>query len=441
MRNASWAHWGTAGLWCAVILAGALFSGCGGAQPVDEPQAFSVDQCARKAFNYFRQEADPVTGLVKDRATNVGPIREYDVASIAATGFGLVAICIGAERGWLTRDAAYGRALNTLRFLSGDPTYPRQMPQEHGFFYHFVNWRTGQRVWDCEVSSVDTAWLLGGVLFAGEYFQGTQVEELAGRIYRRVDFAWMLNGGNTLCHGWKPEGGFLPWRWGAYSEHMLLYLLAIGSPTHAIPSSCWSAWSREQGEYAHRRTFVDLPLFCHQFSHCFVDFRNRRDSLGFNYWQTSVNATIINSRFCRDQAGTHQSYRGGVWGLSVCDGPTGYHAYRAPPNAADHDGTVAPWAVCASIVFDDAIARTGYDPALCRDTLGTIYRKHAAQIWGRYGFSDAFNVDLNWYDTDVIGIDLGAGLLMVENQRDEFVWRRFRELGCVKRAMRACGFG
>ena len=430
----------------AAATAGLLLVGCSGHSESSDAteSAFSVSTLERRAFNYFRDQADPKTGLVADRAINVGPLQPCGYSSVAATGFGLVAFCAGVERGWISHDAAYAQVRKTLRFLwslKGDDC-------PHGFYYHWVNPATGKRSDpNSEVSSIDTAWLLAGALFAGQYFKGTEVETLARRIYERTDFPWLLGRGTgdcanplILCHGWTPETGFIPSCWNAYSEHMVLYLLAIGSPTHPIPPGSWKAWRRTQANYKKWRTFVDLPLFAHQFSHCFVDFRNKHDLLGYDYWQSSVNATIINAQFCRDQTTAYATYRNGIWGLSACDGPSGYRAYRAPPITAIQDGTVAPWAVCGSLVFDKDIAQTGYATDLCRTTLGKIYTKYGSQIWGRYGFSDGLNVDQNWYDTQIVGIDAGCGLMMIENaDHHGFVWKYFMALDCIQRAF-ACGF-
>ncbi len=428
--------------------AAGLVAGCGGhgETAADTASGFTIPTLERRAFDYFADQADPDTGLVSDRAPNIGPKQRGTYASTAATGFGLVAFCAGVERGWISSDDAYKRVRKTLQFLSslsgGD------CPQ--GFYYHWLNPATGKRSDPAsEVSSIDTAWLLAGALFAGQYFKGSHpdVAAVAEKLYERANFRWFLGKGTgdcanrlLLCQAWTPEKGFTPSCYGAYCEHMVLYLLAIGSPTHPIPPASWGAWRRNQANYKKWRTFVDLPLFAHQFSHCFVDFRNKRDLLGCDYWQSSVNATIINCQYCRDHAVTCKSYRDGIWGLSACDGPSGYKAYRAPPLTAIEDCTVAPWAVCGSLVFDPSIAQTGYATDLCRTTLGKIYDKYGSRIWGRYGFSDGFNVDQNWYDTQIVGIDAGCGLMMIENaDHHGFVWKYFMALDCIQRAL-ACGF-
>lgn len=390
-----------------------------------------LDRIQQRAVAYFWQEADPQTGLIKDRASNFGP-DDYTVSSTAAVGFGLAALAIGESREWLSYEQAYGRTLTSLRFLHD------QMPHEHGFYYHFVDLYTGQRVWNSEVSSIDTAWLLAGVLFAGEYFQGTEVEVLADELYRRVDFQWMLTDGGQrpaerlLNHGWTPQDGFLPYRWDTYSELMLLYLLAIGSPTHPIPDESWEAWARPQATYASYTTFAQGPLFTHQFSQAWVDFRGRRDRLGYDYFQSSVNATLANRQFALDNRDRFSTYDKHVWGLTASDGPDGqYHAYGASPGIAVHDGTVAPSAVAGSIVFTSELSIAA---------LRTMYERYGDRLWGQYGFSNAFNLDQSWWDQDVIGIDLGITLLMIENYRSGLVWHTFMPHPAIQRAMNAVGF-
>ncbi|MBM3214977.1 hypothetical protein FJZ36_08695 [Candidatus Poribacteria bacterium] len=380
-----------------------------------------------KLFAYFAAEADLRTGLVKDRAGNFAP-DEYTVASIAATGFGLAVLAVGAERGWIAADEARSRAERTLRYIRDD------LPHEHGWFYHFVDMRDGSRVWNCEVSSIDTALLIAGALVAGQYFAGTKVQRLADDVYGRVDFEWMLTDGGskpkslTLSHGWTPEKGFIQHRWDSYSEATILYLLGMGSPTHPIPTKSWNAWKRPTGSYAGHRTFRSGPLFTHQFSHAFVDFRSKRDAKGHDYWSSSVAATLANRQFCADHSALYGAH---LWGLSACDGPDGYRAYSAPPGRVEHDGTVAPLAVAASIVFA---------PELVTKTLAHVRATYGSRVWGRYGFSDAFSPSREWWDQDTIGIDVGAALLMLANHRDELVWRLFMGVPAVQRGMRLAGF-
>lgn len=379
-----------------------------------------------RAFEFFWFEAHPTTGLVKDRAGNLRG-DDYTVASLAATGFGLAALPIGVEHGWVARAPAEQRAAITLKFVH------EKLHHERGWLYHFVDWKTGERAWKCEISSIDTALFLAGALLAGEYFGG-EVKSLADSIYRRVDFQWMLtDGGNKpdeklLGHGWKPETGFLKSRWDNYSEHLLLNLLAMASPTHPISASCWEAWERNTGEYQGFKTFKCGPLFTHQYSQAFVDFRGQRDRSGFDYFESAVQATQANRQFCMDQAANFKTYSSNVWGLSACDRPGGgYEAYGAPPGRVVHDGTVAPWTTAAAVAFT---------PDLALESLNFMHDRFGARLWGRYGFSNGFNVDKNWFANDVIGIDLGAAILLIENHRTGKPWRWFMGLPEIQAAMK-----
>jgi hypothetical protein len=260
----------------------------------------------RAAFDFFWLEAYPETGLIKDRAGNHAPDK-YFIASIASTGFGLAAIPVAVEHGWITRRAGEERVKLTLQ------TFLQKAPSEHGWFYHFLDLKTAQRAWNCELSSIDTALFLSGALLAGEYFGG-ETQTLADQLYRRIDFPWMLTDGGakpnskTLSMGWRPESGFIKARWDTYSEHIILQILALGSPTHPIPADTWPAWKRNAGSYKGHQTFACGPLFTHQYSQTFLDLRNRRDSLGFDYFESSVQATLANRQFCIDHAAQFKSY-------------------------------------------------------------------------------------------------------------------------------------
>src|SRR4026209_2377429 len=260
-----------------------------------------IEDLERRSFQYFWEQADPLTGLVPDRARmDKAPLPEShrNVASIAATGFGLTAICIAAEREWITPQKARERTRNTLRFFFD------QAFQEHGWFYHWLDAKTGERRWNSEVSSIDTALLLGGVLTARQYFHDdAEIVRLANKIYRRIDFRWMLNGDPfLLSHGWKPETGFLKSRWDTYSEDGILYLLAIGSLTHPISPESWYSFWRDRYRYEGHSYFttIGVPLFLHQYSHAWVDFRDRREIRGdrIDYFENSISATLAHRAFC-----------------------------------------------------------------------------------------------------------------------------------------------
>lgn len=408
-------------------------------EPVVDPMHFLrlsddefLEKAARAGFDFFWQETDPATGIVKDRAGNFVQ-DEYKAGSTGATGFALSALCIGAKRGWVSQEAAQQRALTTLRFFQDRTVSP------HGFFYHFVDLHTGERLRNSELSSIDTALFMAGALTVGQCFAGTEVEQLANKLYERVEWDWMRTDGGTVSDaltmsmGWTPEQGFLDNRWDYYSELMILYLLALGSPTHLIPPASWQAWRRPEGEYAGHRCIEGGPLFIHQYTHAFVDFKGRKDRLGYDYFENSVHCTLANRQFTIDHKDKFKTYDEHVWGLTASDTPAGgYDAYGAPPSGwAKHDGTVNPSAPAGSIIFT---------PELSIAALRTMYNRYGHRLWGRYGFSSAFNVDRRWWSREVVGIDVGITLLMIENYRSGLVQRTFMSHPAIPKALRAAGF-
>jgi len=376
----------------------------------------------RKSFGYFWREANPETGLVKDKANNFKK-DNLKVASIAAVGFALTAYPVAVEKGWITKEEALERTLNTLFFFRD------RLENVHGFFYHFVGMDNGGRVWNCELSSIDTALFLAGAIFAGEYFGG-KVKELASEIYERVEWDWMLGEGDTLCMGWTPENGFLTDRWNKYGEETIMYLLALGSPTHPIPISIWHNLRRPIWDYEGYSCLSSPPLFTHQYSHIWVDFRNKHDDYA-DYFTSSVNATLANKQFCIDNEKNSSTFKKNSWGLTACESPAGYRAYGAPPGYANYDGTVAFTAAGGSVPFA---------PRECINALRWMYQNYKDYIWGNYGFVDSFNRDKNWYSDVVIGIDQGPIILMIENYLSEFVWKYFMRNKYIKKAMQNAGF-
>ena len=419
-------------------MAGAALSqfGCGGGSSAATPPSPGdgypgtddqlLEEIEGAGFLFFWEQADSTTGQVKDRALAAGNDTRT-VSSIAATGFGLTALCIGAQRGYQTSADIAGRVRATLTFLLN-----QMQPQgRNGFFYHFVDATTGTRAFSSEVSSIDTAILLCGVLMCREYFsQDAQIQSLATQIYGNVDFAWMLNSGTTLSLGWMPESGFLPGRWDTYSELMMLYLLAMASPTHAIPASSWAAWSRPTFTYQ-GMSYVSsgAPLFTHQYSHAWFDFRNKKDAFA-DYFQNSITATMAHRLFCLSLAPQFSDYSSDLWGISSSDSVKGYVAWGGPPPLGPIDGSVVPCATAGSLPFLSIQAVR---------VLRWI-RGHYPQAWQRYGYVDAFNPLTNWYDTDVVGIDVGIGVVMAENQRTSFVWNTFMKNPEVQSAMQRAGF-
>ena len=409
----------------------AAFSSCT-AQPATDEAAYRLSQTdeafledlQKRCFQYFWEQAPPETGLVADRAPADGS-EKFDVASIAATGFGLTAICIADERGWVEHDEAYQRVLTTLRFLWEKTT------NEHGFYYHFVNHTTGKRVWGCELSSIDTGLLLGGVMVARQYYKGTEVEQLATKIYERVDWPWMRGEGRTLTMGWTPEHGFLNATWDGYSEHTIIYLLGLGSPTHPLPPDVWRIWKRRPVIDYDEFTFMACPpLFTHQFSHAYVDYRAKRDDVA-NYYRNSVIATKAHRRMCIRLGERFPQYSEDVWGITASDYAGGYTAWGGPPATANIDGTVVPCAAAGSLPFL---------PKACIHTLRYMKQHYGDKIWKHYGFADAFNPQTGYVARDVIGIDVGISLVMIENYRSGFVWKYFMANPEMQKAMDLAGF-
>lgn len=400
-----------------------------------QDEAF-LEDLSRRSFRFFWEQADPETGLVADRARADGTPysdehRSLNIASSAATGFGLTALCIGAERGWVDRKAARDRVLTTLRF------YAERSPHERGWFYHFVDRKTGERRWTSEVSTIDTALLLGGVLTARQYFrQDPEIVRLATLIYERIDFPWMLAGDSLLLsHGWRPETGFIKHTWNHYSEHTLLQLLAIGSPTHPIGPGAWQSWHRLWITYGGHTylTFRHAPLFIHQYSQAWIDYRDYEESWYpyTNFFENSVKATLAHREFCLSLSDQFPGYSENVWGITASDSAKGYRAWGGPPPTNDIDGTVVPCAPAGSLMFA---------PEISLAALKTMHERWGDRIYTHYGFVDAFNPNNGWVNPDVIGIDVGITILSAENLRTGNVWRWFMRNAEIPKAMRLAGF-
>jgi len=381
-----------------------------------------LNEVESASFLFFWEQGSPRTGMVKDRC-NVNAPRQGDAASIAATGFGLTALCIGAQRGFISTSAALERVFVTLRFLW------KKLPNHRGFFYHFANPETGERMFDSEVSSVDTAILLCGVLTCRQHFRHPAVAELANLIFSRVDWSWLSEDTSLLTHGWSPEIGFLASRWDYYSELMMMYLLGMGSSAHPLDPQTWNAWKRLTFEYEGMRYIGSFaPLFIHQFSQAWFDFRGRRDKYA-DYFQNSVTATEVHRRFCVELARQFPNYSDDLWGITASDSQQGYIVWGGPPATGPIDGTVVPSAAGGSLPFM---------PAATLKVLRNI-RSRYPSAWTKYGFVNAFNPLKNWYDTDVIGIDTGIILLMAENLRTGFVWGTFMKNPEAQRGMERAG--
>jgi hypothetical protein len=383
-----------------------------------------LEEIQRASFDFFWNEASPKTGQVKDRALANGNDSRM-MSSIAATGFGLTSLCIGDRRGYGKSAEILERVRKTLRFLAND------LPHEHGFFFHFIHMETGQRWEKCELSSIDSSILFCGVLTARQYFADQEIKDLATKIYERVDWPWMLNGGRTFSMGWMPDSGFLRARWEHFCELMMIYLLAIGSPTHPVDASSWNAWTRPTIKYQGIEYISgNDPIFTHQYSHAWFDFRNKRDAYT-NYFENSVKATKAHKLFCLSLRDRFPDYSENLWGISASDYVKGYTAWGGPPPQGPIDGSIVPCATCGSLpfLFED-----------CIRVLRNLRGRYRDRVWTKYSFRDAFNPLTGWYDADVLGIDLGITMLMAENHRTGFVWDQFMKNPEAQKAMKLVGF-
>jgi len=416
-----------------------------------------LEKVQRQAFSYFLHEANPGNGLVIDKDAPNWP------ASIAATGLALAVYPIGVERGFMSRTAAAKRTLATLRFFWHSPqgTEPDATGYK-GFYYHFLDMETGRRAWKSELSTVDSAFLLAGALTAGVYFNGNSTEEneireLSGALYHRADWQWAQNRGETVTHGWKPGSGFLRYRWEGYDEALLLYMLGLGSPTHPLPANSYAAWASTYAwvqsygyEYLHAG-----PLFTHQLSHIWIDFRNIQDAYmrdkGIDYFENSRRATYVQQQYALHNPFKFAGYDKCCWGITASDGPGpcimevngvkrrffNYIA-RGVPYGPD-DGTVAPWAVAASLPFAPEIVL----PAL-------EYCIHHVKLTqgNRYGFKATFNPTYpdksanayGWVSRWHFGINQGPIVLMIENYRTGFLWQLMRNCPYIADGLRKAGF-
>jgi hypothetical protein len=414
-----------------------------------------LDDIQKAHFEYFKRESDPTTGLTKDRSTDASP------ASIAAVGFSLTAHPVAASRGWISREEATDYTLKVLKNLSSTPQSSEAtgVSGDHGFFYHFLDPKTGLRRGDSELSTVDTALLMGGVLFAKNYYDGSspkevQIRDLADNLYKRVDWPWAVNAEGRLSMGWTPEHGFISSDWQAYNEAQILLLLAMGSPTHPLPGTAWDKFmsTSKVVEMNGQKSLEFGPLFGHQYTQVWMDYRGINDAtnqkLGFDYFENSRRAAIAQHQYAIANPMNWKGYSALDWGLTASDGPgdvvkvidgkpiafTSYIA-RGFPNAPD-DGTIAPTAAAASLPFA---------PELVMPTLKHWYLDRP-EIMGPLGFQDAFNPTFDgtkpsgWVDKETLGIDQGPILLMTENYRSGFVWSMMKNDQYLNSALKKAGF-
>jgi hypothetical protein len=383
-----------------------------------------LEELERASFRFFWEETNPYTGLIKDRSQANGSDART-TASIAATGFGLTALCIADHRGWEDSKKIRERVRNTLHFAASRLSY------KNGFFFHFINIQNGDRDFQSEVSSIDTSIFLCGALTCCAYFDDPEIRDLATKIYQRVDWTWLLQGEKTLSMGWKPESGFLKARWDSYSELMMIYLLGLGSPTHPLPKECWDAWQRPRFEFDGMHYIGShAPLFVHQYSHAWFDFREKADAYA-NYFENSVIATKAHKLWCLSLAKQFPDYSEDLWGITASDSMHGYVAWGGPPSMGPIDGSIVPCAAGGSLSFL---------PEESLRVLRTLREKYEKHVWRKYSYVDAFNPLKNWYDPDVIGIDLGITLLMAENARTGFVWEQFMKNDVAKNGMARARF-
>jgi hypothetical protein len=383
-----------------------------------------LEELERAAFEFFWNQADPQTGLVRDRA-NAGGVDSRITGSIAATGFGLTALCIGHLRRYRSPEEITERVRACVRFLAHDASHV------NGFLYHFVDIRNGLRAGFSELSPIDMAILLCGVLSCREHFADAGIRSDATAIYHRVEWPWAMNGGDTFAMHWTPELMFSPRRWGWYCESVILYLLAMGSPTHPISARSWRVIRRPYLDYeGYRYISVSAPLFIHQFPHAWFDLRGKRDEYA-NYFENSVIACRAHRRFCEDLSSEFPCYSNQVWGITASDSTRGYVVWGGPPLQGPIDGTIVPAASAGSLPFL-------YQESLA--VLRNLRSYYGKRIWKRYGFVDAFNPLTGWASSDVIGIDVGISMLMAENVRTGFVWNTFMKNPEARAALELAGF-
>ena len=422
--------------------------------PVAPGDEALLDRYQRAAFGYFLRNRNPANGLYADTSRAGSPI------SIAVVGFALSSYPVAVERGWIARGEAVEHCLAALRFFrDSDQSGSPESTGYKGFYFHFLDRDAGTRVWRCELSMVDTALLIAGALTASQYFDAgsaaeTELRALVDMLYRRVDWCWSQDGGHTIMQGWKPECGFLHYGWEGYNEAIVLYVLALGSPTHPVGDDCYKAWTATyQWENLYGHDFLyGGPLFTHQFSHAWIDFRGIRDSFmrekNCDYFENSRRAVHVQRAYTCINPHGHAGYDEDCWGLSACDGPSdevqgvdaeprrlfGYAA-RGVPYGPD-DGTLSPPAVLACMPFE---------PVLALDAIRTMCGRYP-EIAREHGFASGFNADLSgsdgraWVSDGLFGLDQGIIVLMLENHRSGMIWKLLRECRWLVDGLRRAGF-
>jgi hypothetical protein len=420
------------------------------------PTNQDLDRLQVTTIQYYLRETNPANGLIRDKTDSAAP------CSIAAVGLALATIPVLIDRGVISREFAPEIALRRLRFFRDSPHGSEPDATGYkGFYYHFLDMKSGRRVWQCELSTIDSAFLFAGMLTCAAYFDGdteeeAEVRQLADELYRRADWQWALNGGAALSHGWKPESGFLPHYWTGYDEGLLLYILGLGSPTFPLPPESYAAYCstyRWKTIYG-RELLYSGPLFTHQLSHLWIDFRDLRDAFmrdhGSDYFQNSREATYVHQEYGIRNPLEFAGYGEFCWGITATDGPGwekrtvngidhqfyDYYA-RGAPYGPD-DGTIAPWVVVASLPFA---------PEIVIPTVRAMARLNLGMT-KRYGFKPSFNQtyevpdsSTGWWVTPYhFGIDQGPVILMIENYRTGLIWNVMRRSPYVVAGLRRAGF-
>jgi len=411
-----------------------------------------VDRLQRAAFGYFERYANPRNGLVADTSRRGSP------CSIAVVGFALSSYVVAAERGWMTREDAASRALTTLRYFrqSRQGATP-DVTGHRGFYYHFLDMESGRRVWDCELSLIDSTLLMAGILTVGRYFDAGgpegEIRELADALYRRVDWRWAQNESPTLAQGWKPECGFLHYGWEGYNEATILYVLGLGSPTHPLADRAFETWTLTY-QWEHllgEDVLYSGPLFTHLFSHAWIDFRGLRDDFmrekDSDYFENTRRAISVHREYCARNPHGYIGYGRDVWGISAGDGPVdeatrehprdsrhfGYMARGAP--FGPDDGTLCPWAMLATLPFEPAAAVRGTRTLL----------QQAPHVCSEGRFSSGYNPTLStsadgWLSDGWYGLDQGLLVLAIENARSGLIWSLLRGSPEIRHGLGRAGF-
>ncbi len=422
-----------------------------------EPESEQLlDFVQRGALAYFLDQSNPTNGLVADSTWQNAP------SSITAVGFALASYPLAVEHALIPRAMGVERTLTTLRFFKGSPQGPEpDSTGYHGFYYHFLDMQTGRRAGKCELSSIDTAFLIMGALVAAQYFTGDTPAEreichLAYELYEQVEWSWLLNADLTLGHGWYPESGFIPYCWQGYEESLFLHVLALGSSVWPVPAKTYSVWAstfRWETHYGYDLVYA-APLFIHQAAHIWLDLRGIQDepmrARGIDYFENTRRATYVQQCYAIENPKRFTGYGEYAWGITASEGPgeiecvvdgveRRFYNYLARGVPDPDDGTLSPWVAVASLPFA---------PEIVLPTLAHYDRTYP-QLHQKYGFTCSFNPSFpgdslsgspGWFSKDFYGLNLGTNALMIENVRTGFVWQLTRQCPPVIRGLVRAGF-